>query len=134
MNEQHHLSKSEVIEAVPLACSNELAAVELGKDGPWKGKIRGPHSPEWNEKIGASNRGKLRSLEARMNISDGHLGYKHTSEARAKMSAYMLGKPGRHNNPHTEVAKKKMNTARKGKPWTEERRKAQRKRDTNVLE
>jgi transposase-like protein len=34
-NERHHLSKSEVIEAIPLACSDELAAVEFFEALRW---------------------------------------------------------------------------------------------------
>src|SRR5208282_3540055 len=34
-NEQHQLSKSEVIEAIPLACSDELAAVEFFEALRW---------------------------------------------------------------------------------------------------
>jgi transposase-like protein len=36
-NEQHQLSKSEIIEAIPLACSDELAAVEFFEAVRWAG-------------------------------------------------------------------------------------------------
>lgn len=33
--EQHNLTNSEVVEAMPLACSDELAAVELFEEMRW---------------------------------------------------------------------------------------------------
>ncbi|MGA2556877.1 MAG: transposase, partial [Verrucomicrobiota bacterium] len=38
-----NMAKSEIIKEIPLACSNELAAVEFLENKIWKGTPRCPH-------------------------------------------------------------------------------------------
>lgn len=70
----------------------------------------------------------------------GCLGYKHTDEARAKISASKIGKPcvghaqseeakekisaAHRGRKHTEESRANMSAAHKGKPWSEARMKA----------
>jgi hypothetical protein len=46
----------------------KMRLAKLGKPGPWRGKKRGPHTEEWNSKIGARHRGIPKSLETREKI------------------------------------------------------------------
>lgn len=65
---------------VVLAESREkMRQAKLGKPGPWTGKKRGPHSPEWRAAIGAGNKGKIAS-----------------DEKREKLRLARLGKPAHH--------------------------------------
>lgn len=61
---------------------------------PWnKGKTV-PRTPEWQESLSASLRGKPKSPEHRAKIGLSNLGKKMSDEAKAKLSASRKGLPG----------------------------------------
>jgi hypothetical protein len=81
----------------------KLRAAKLGKPGPWAGKRRGPHTPEWREKISAGGKGRVQSAESRAKISSalmGHvgsfIGRTHSAETREKLRQANRGKAPKH--------------------------------------
>lgn len=84
-----------------------------------RGKKRPPFSAEHRAKIGAINKGRKMPSHVRDALIRANTGrsFKHTEEARAKMSASSTGKK---RGPISDAHKKAISLANKGKAVTEE--------------
>lgn len=69
----------------------KMRAAKLGKPGPWRGKVRGPHSAEWNAKISAA-----------------HLGVPKPNNVREKIRATLTGMPWTEERRHNVIAASKQ--------------------------
>jgi hypothetical protein len=69
---------------------------------------------EWREKVGAAHRGKTVSLATRLKISASLTGYRHTDEAKIKMSVSRHGMKNTLGHTHSAETKLKMSVAHIG--------------------
>lgn len=92
-------------------------------------KMSGVPMEGWvKEKIREALTGKVKSAEHRANLWKNRQGWRHSEESRKKISDGLLRaveegrRPGPVDYKHTEEAKAKMSAARKGKPKSPEHR------------
>lgn len=71
-------------------------------------------TPEWRRKVGAAHRGKVVSKETREKISKAATGYRHTENAKLKMSISRLGMQNTLGHKHSDATKQKMSDAHIG--------------------
>ncbi len=100
----------------------------------------GERSAETREKISKGRSGIRPTLEARSKMSaaakvrpNSFLGKRHTEETRAAISASKAGKPSpKRGVPISAEQKQKISDAMKGRPWSEKRRSAVARGESNV--
>lgn len=124
-------SKPEAIAIEQLFLDGRVGRYNVSRSATSPGGFNDSHSDETRAKIGAANRGKVRSAETRARIGDAHRGKTYSAETKAKISAARTGKPmpaktksaiaafwrGR---KHSESTKAKMSAAHVGNSKTEE--------------
>ena len=71
-------------------------------------------TPEWRRKVGAAHCGKVVSKETREKISKAATGYRHTENAKLKMSISRLGMQNTLGHKHSDATKQKMSDAHIG--------------------
>lgn len=107
------LTESNLQEAWQIMINNSL--VPIGYNVELGGSVN-KHTQETLDKIAASNRGKIRSLETKKKLSDSHKGHKPSKETLDKLSKIRKGRIV------SEETKKKMSQAKLGKIVTKKTR------------
>ncbi len=91
-----------------------------------RGKKKRKHSEEANHQKSLRMKGHTTSEETRRKIGEANavalLGYKHSAETKAKLSAARKGKK---KQPMSEQSKHSLSLAKRGIPWSQARRDAQ---------